>query len=159
MIDPWEAMIYSDQESWLIVIKISIDSALSSWFKGIESWLIRIFNDWSWLKSWLIRIEAMIYSDQESWLIMIEMLIDSDLSSWFKGIESWLIRIYNDWLDLKSWLIVIEVLIDPDLSNDLFGSGGLIDRDWNFDWFGFVVLIERDWIWKVYQWDVYAGLL
>ncbi len=59
-----EAMINSDQESWLI---------RSGVLKG--------------LKPLLIRIEAVIDSEQESWLIEIKVLIDPEKDSWLIRIE------------------------------------------------------------------------
>jgi len=67
----------------------------------------------------MIRIEAMIDSDQESWLIGIGAMIDSDELSWL--------------IVIKVILEPAKVLIDPAWSHDWFGSGVLIDRDWNFD--------------------------
>jgi len=55
-------------------------------------------HDWSWLKSWLIRIEAMIYSTKAIWLIRIEAIL--------------IYMIILDLSGLKSWLIRIEAMID-----------------------------------------------
>jgi len=102
----------SDQMSWLIGIEVMNDQdfIMIDWISS---------HDWLWLKSWSIRIEAMIESDQEFWLIVIEALISSDLLSWLIRIEAMI-----DSAEL-SWLIVIEVLIDPDWSHDWF---------WSLDW-------------------------
>jgi len=66
------------------------------------------YNEWSGFDNdWLIRIEAIIDSDQKSWLNRIETMNDSDLI-----MIDWIWCHDLSWL--KSWLIRIEAMIDSD---------------------------------------------